>query len=371
MSAATTSAVPVGEPECPAILASSPAGVVGLVPWLLRYLPGDADLVVIGTVPPRGRVRLTVRLDLPDPAIPVLAAAQTRHAVAVLAVQGCTRVTVVGFGADQLIAPAVARVLQAATAAGLEPGALLRAHGGRYWSYSRTHPGPRPAEGIPYSLDSDPVAVAFQAAGAPPPLASRDALATTIAPATRAEAASMSLAIRRATLRARRLDKRGDRPGRRARQLLLVISGIRAVTGTIRVYQDDGSITSHDQFAWLALTLAIPQVRDAAWRRMNPVHRHAHKRLWTILTRIATPGHVTVPAALLAFTVWQDGDGALANLALDRAQADGPGDEMTRMLRAAIISGAPPSLADPAALTRQARTARGTRRAWPEDQAYF
>jgi hypothetical protein len=149
----------------------------------------------------------------------------------------------------------------------------------------------------------------------------------------------------------------------------MVISGVRAVTAAIRAYRNGGSITSHDQLAWLAFTLDIPQVRDAAWQPMNPAHRHAHQRLWTTLTRLAPPGHVTAPAALLAFTAWQDGDGALANLALDRAQADSPGDDITRMLRAATISGAPPSLADPAALTRQARTTRGVRRAWSQNRA--
>ena len=42
---------------------------------------------------------------------------------------------------------------------------------------------------------------------------------------------------------------------------------------------------------------------------------------------------------------WQSGNGALANLALDRALADDPGYSMALLLRQAIDSGAPPSLA--------------------------
>ena len=139
------------------------------------------------------------------------------------------------------------------------------------------------------------------------------------------------------------------------------------MTAAIRACRDGGSITSHDQLAWLALTLAVPQVRDAALLRMDPAHRDAHRRLWTTLTRLTPPGHVTAPAALLAFTAWQGGDGTLGNLALDRARAGGAADDMTRMLRAAIVSGAPPSLADPAALTRLVSAAREGRRALPED----
>ena len=54
---------------------------------------------------------------------------------------------------------------------------------------------------------------------------------------------------------------------------------------------------------------------------MDPEHHAAHARLWTDLTRRACPGYVAAPAALLAFTAWQAGNGALANLALDRALA--------------------------------------------------
>jgi hypothetical protein len=165
--------------------------------------------------------------------------------------------------------------------------------------------------------------------------------------------------MERAALRARRLDQQGSRPGRKARQPPLAISGTRAVTAAIKAYQDGGTITSYDQLAWLAVTLAVPQVRDAAWLRMDPAHRHAHQRLWTTLTHLAPPGHVTAPAALLAFTAWQDGNGVLANLALDRAQADSPADNAARVLRTALESGAPPSLADPAAMIGQARTLKG------------
>ena len=42
---------------------------------------------------------------------------------------------------------------------------------------------------------------------------------------------------------------------------------------------------------------------------------------------------------------WQQGNGALANVALDRALADDPGYSMALLLRQVIDSGAPPSLA--------------------------
>ena len=86
-------------------------------------------------------------------------------------------------------------------------------------------------------------------------------------------------------------------------------------------------------------------VRDDAWARMDPGHARAHQRLWADLTRHAQPGYVAAPASLLAFTAWQNGNGALANLALDRALADTPGYSMAQLLRDAIDAGAPPSVA--------------------------
>jgi hypothetical protein len=83
------------------------------------------------------------------------------------------------------------------------------------------------------------------------------------------------------------------------------------------------------------------RVRDDAWSRMHPEHKAAHLRLWTDLTRRARPGFVAPAASLLAFVAWQCGNGALANVALDRAQADDPRYSMATLLREVIDSGAP------------------------------
>jgi hypothetical protein len=78
---------------------------------------------------------------------------------------------------------------------------------------------------------------------------------------------------------------------------------------------------------------------------MDPAHREAHQQMWIDVTRRAQPGYLAAPAALLAFVAWQSGDGALANVALDRALADDPGYSMALLLRQVISAGAPPSMA--------------------------
>ena len=97
--------------------------------------------------------------------------------------------------------------------------------------------------------------------------------------------------------------------------------------------------------AWITVALRDLRVRDDAWARMDPAQADAHRRLWIDVTRRAQPGYVAAPAALLAFVAWQSGDGALANVALDRAVADEPRYSMALLLRQVITAGAPPHLA--------------------------
>ena len=63
------------------------------------------------------------------------------------------------------------------------------------------------------------------------------------------------------------------------------------------------------------------------------------------LTRLAPAGYIAGPASLLAFTAWQHGDGALANVALDRALADDDEYSMAQLLRQVLAAGASPDLA--------------------------
>ncbi len=190
------------------------AQLLSVVPYLLGYRPAARDLVVIGTVASEDRARMTVRLDPAGRPDAVIAEAQARWAVAVLAVQGCTSVTMAGFGPDELIAPYAAAIGAAATAAGLGTGVLVRAEAGRYWSYSCADPECCPPAGTAYDPEGGPVAAAFEAAGATL-LPSRDALAATIAPAAGADAKAIDAALRRAIRRAAVLARRQDDPARR------------------------------------------------------------------------------------------------------------------------------------------------------------
>jgi hypothetical protein len=78
---------------------------------------------------------------------------------------------------------------------------------------------------------------------------------------------------------------------------------------------------------------------------MVPAHRAAHLRLWTDLVRSAADMWLPAPAALLAFTAWQSGEGALANIAVERALGADPSYSMALLLRDILDAGVPPSAA--------------------------
>jgi hypothetical protein len=319
----------------------SPAAVLAVVPHLLGFVPSKS-LVVIGAAKPRGRIVVTFRFDLPDPPAPDATAAIAAHTAAVLAQNQASTALVIGYGPGPLVTPLADAIREALPRNGLELRDVLRVEAGRYWSYVCHEPSCCSPEGVPFDHTSHPASAALGASGQPI-LADRDALAATVAPVTGAVADAM----RKATSRAERIvaamshTAEAGTPGRRG----VTESGLKAVRGAIGTYRDGRSIELSGHLAWLALVLTSLRVRDDAWARMDPVHREPHTRLWTDLTRHAQPGYVAAPASLLAFTAWQSGNGALANVALDRALADNPGYSLAQLLRDVVDAGAPPSMA--------------------------
>lgn len=333
----------MSSPQRPAVRIASPAGLLAVVPYLIGFHPTQS-LVLIGVGPPRNQVKLAFRYDLPDPPDPPHAHDIATHAVSVLTRQQLATAAAVGYGPGQLVTPVAGTLLDQLPAAGINLLELLRAEHGRYWSYLCGNPACCPPDGVPFDETSHPAAAAMSVAGQAV-LSDRATLAATIAPPTGPAAESIRAATERAESRALQLITAA--PDRQAAHQLLTAHGRSAVTDAITTYRNGGTITSDDQIAWLALMLLSLPVRDDAWARMDPANRDAHRRLWTDVTRRAPDPYLAAPASLLAFTAWQSGEGALANVALDRALAADPGYSMALLLRQAITSGAPPSMARP------------------------
>ena len=184
--------------------------------------------------------------------------------------------------------------------------------------------------------------------GAAQVLPSREALADTIAAAGGEEGESMRKATRAAENRAARLAIRVERdnPNRKNARHAFTAAGVKAADEAIELYRGGERFPSHSDAAWLALMLHElrgPRSRLGAHGPDAPQGPSAAvdrpDRHWP------GPGYVAAPASLLAFVAWQAGDGALANVALDRALADNPHYSMAGLLRPPSIAGAPPSMA--------------------------
>jgi hypothetical protein len=317
------------------------AGFLAIIPHLLGFHP-SRSMVVVGLDRARGRVKLAFRYDLPDPPDPARSREIAEHAAAVLRKRQVTTAIAAGYGAGTLVTPVAEKLRAALHGAGITLRDLLRVEEGRFWSYACQDPRCCPPEGAAFDGAAHPAAAALTAAGmgACPDRAS---LADTLAPLTGLAAEAMSQATVRALRRAEQLVAAA--PDGTDRMRPVIDAGRAAVREAIATYRAGGRITEDDQMAWLAVSIADLRVRDDAWARMDPKHRAAHRRLWTDVVRRATESYVPAPASLLAFTAWQCGEGALANIALERALAADPGYSMAHLIGQAVDAGLPPSAA--------------------------
>lgn len=323
----------------------APASLLALVPQLLGFEPRDS-IVLMGVAPPRGRVQLTLRFDLHGASDPGTADVIARHLLSILTAQGLKAGVAAGYGPGSVVTPVADALRAHAARIGFRLTELLRAHDGRYWSYLCTEPACCPADGVPYDAASHPVTAAFAAAGVPPVLTDRAELVASVAALDGAVGQSMREATGLAEERATRLITEMIATGRKgAARRLIATAGLAAVSEAITRYAECGELPGDADAAWLSLVLRDLRVRDDAWARMDPEHCEMYLRLWTDLTRRARPGYIAPAASLLAFAAWQCGNGALANIALDRALADDPGYSMARLLRGVLDAAVPPRLA--------------------------
>ncbi len=87
-------------------------------------------------------------------------------------------------------------------------------------------------------------------------------------------------------------------------------------------------------------------LRDAAWSCLTRDRARESVRLLSDLVR-RSPARVLPPvAALLAWSAWQAGEGALAWCAIDRATAVDPHYPLTRILAVMLEQAVPPSSVD-------------------------
>lgn len=108
-------------------------------------------------------------------------------------------------------------------------------------------------------------------------------------------------------------------------------------------YMQDGKCEDLKLKARVLGRLSDIQVRDYALGCHNPENLNSYLVMWRELLRIAPPKFVAPVAALFAALAYENGEGALAHRALDRAIEDDPEYSLARLLRRVFGSGWPPS----------------------------
>ncbi len=323
----------------PRLRLGSPADVLAAVPYLLGFHPHDS-LVVVGLGGRRLRVRCTSRADLP-PAGDERATEQfAAHVAGLAAAQPVHSAILVAYGSTERAQGTLELTRAALEGHAIGVREVLRAHAGRYWSYGCAHTACRPPEGTPYDVGSSTVAAQATFAGCVA-LPDREALRRSIAPS----GGTTRVSMRQATSRARQRMEAWTADCADASVLRHRVVGdgsdrVRAALGGCRGGEAE---LSDDEVAWLSLLLAHIPVRDEAWSLIEPRSLETHRVLWTRVVRGAEEPYVPAPACLLAFTAWQQGDGAFAWVAVDRAREADHDYSMALLLSEALARGLPPS----------------------------
>ncbi|SDC74050.1 protein of unknown function [Geodermatophilus telluris] len=331
--------------------------VAAALPHLLGFRPTESVVLVALRGTGGSRVGLTVRADLPRPAD---AAALARALAAKLATDDPAAVllAVVSEAPDRPWTPVphdaagpgpdadlphrdlVHEVVLALDAHDVPVREALLVRAGRWWDYDCPYPCCAPGAGTPLPGGASPLAAAAVAGGAVL-AADRDALAARIAPpAGGAGAAAMAEACLRAGREhATRLRAAGRSvlAGECHAAVADAVAACRPGPATAATRLPDARVA---RVLW-ALTLT--EVRDRALATALGEDAAAAEVLWTECTRRAPVPLDCVPATLLAVSAWLRGDGATANVALDRALAADPGATLPRLLAEGLAACLPPA----------------------------
>jgi hypothetical protein len=207
---------------------------------------------------------------------------------------------------------------------------------GRWWSYDCARPCCAPGAGTPLPDGTSPLAAATALTGQVVE-ADRAALVRRLAPVGFLAAAGM----------ARACDEVGDEIARRTAQLGWDVVMEEAWTAVLAAVDaaGPGSVQGLEdrQVARLAWGLRDVDLRDRALPLALGRSAAAAEWVWTELTRRAPAPLDAAPATLLAVTAWVRGDGALANVALERALASEPSYTFAVLLRSALDACLPPA----------------------------
>ena len=313
--------------------------MVAFVPHVCGFVPTES-LVVMSLRGPRRRVGLTLRFDLPGSA--ALAAAAAEVTARVVHDGGSEALLFVWTEeAGELVrADLVEAVTDALEEAGVGVQEALLVRGGRWWSYRCSDPRCCPPEGVPLEQSAGSPALALmQATDAYDGrlvLPSREELAASIEPPTflAAEAARQAL-VAADEAAVERIEQVGLEEVR--------ADDLAALRAAVDRAADPRAVPGDAELFALTVSLHDVLVRDQVltWALDQP------EQLLALLLAVArrTVAPFDVPAlTMLAIVSWLRGNGALANVALDRAWRGDPTYSLAALVREGLDQQVPPSV---------------------------
>ena len=90
--------------------------------------------------------------------------------------------------------------------------------------------------------------------------------------------------------------------------------------------------------------LSITEMRDVAWELIGEENCGGLKDWWIELIKRSPDEFIPAPAALLAFTAWLSGDGALAWCAVDRCLEQDPDYSLGHLIGGMLEQAVPPQV---------------------------
>jgi hypothetical protein len=325
----------------PTLRVRGPADLAQAIPYLLGFHP-SRSLVLLGLA--GVRVVVSARLDLADVVDPV-AAHLLPNSIAAMIRGGAEKFVGVVFDDDAMPRPRVGRRplpwngVAAELADAVEQGGaaiddVLLVSRRRMWSYTCDDPDCCPPEGQPLEQNSE-VAAAATFAGLVA-LPDRASLAALLDPLPDAERDRLIPALDAAEHAATGMILRGDD----ARADRSVIRAIFAASRSADEPEPPAEL-GESELIRFAIALQRISVRDSVWMAVDD-RRLDGRELWRQLAR-RLPAPFDAPALFLfAWRAWRGGDGALANIAAERALDSDPAYSAADLLLAALSRGIDP-----------------------------
>lgn len=308
------------------LTAKSPADLLALIPHRLGFHPADS-LVFVAL---QNRVLgFTGRMDLSTNPNSVA------HLGRVLEEQLVMDVVLVTYAADDdpRHQPMMDAMLRLCASLGITVREAVRTNGSRFFSYTCAG-SCCPPEGVPYDLTGSALSAGLVTRGSAP-LPSRQALADSLTPLPDTDRVAVAMGDH--------LDHLGTHMPPEQDRTLFLRRSVRTLVDTLVTEQ---RVPTVEEVAQLALYTQNIAARDVAWSLMGTRDTVTpHLNLWRETLRRTPEPFVTPVATLTAFAAWLSGDGALADVALERVTEP---YSMANLVRQALSMGMNPQMWSPA-----------------------